>query len=161
MKNLSKGRNMWFNLSLILASALVLTSALSFYYYSNYTMAEQRYKDTLSSLNDVSYKVNILIKYSNGTKTWHNQTIIPVGWSLFNTTLKVTGGKVEGSWSSFGVFVTSINGVSGTGPKYWLWFTWDEGNKGWTSGQTGADSYIMKPGDTIGWLLTDDWKATP
>jgi hypothetical protein len=80
-------------------------------------MAEQRYKDTLSSLNDISYKVNILIKYSNGTKTWHNQTIIPIGWSLFNATLKVTGGKVEGSWSSFGVFVTSINGVSGTGPK--------------------------------------------
>jgi len=157
----STGRNVWFITSLVAVSALVLTSALSFHYYAQYVAAEKRYTDTLSSLNDVSYKVNILVKYSNGTKSWYNQTIIPIGWSLFNATSKATGGKVEGSWSSFGVFVTSINGVKGVGPDYWLWFTWDASKKEWVSGPTGADSHIMKQGETVAWLLTADWTATP
>lgn len=158
---MSKSRSIWFTSSLVLASALVLTSALTVYYNAQYVAAEKRYTDTLSSLNDVSYKVNIMINYGNGTKTWYNQTIIPVGWSLFNATSKATGGGVEGTWYSFGVFVTSINGVGGTESLYWLWFTWDDVENKWVSGQTGADSYIMSHDETAAWLLTDDWTATP
>ena len=158
---MERTRNVWFTATLVLASALVLTSALSFYYYAQYVGSEKRYTDTLSSLNDVSYRVNILIKHSNGTRNWYNQTLIPVGWSLFNATKKITGDRVEGTWSSFGVFVTSINGVKGIGPNYWLWYAWDGGEKKWIQGATGSESYILKQGETVAWLLTSDWMATP
>jgi hypothetical protein len=148
-------------ISLVLASALVLTSALTLHYYSQYVTAEKRYTDTLSSLNEVSYKVNILINYGNGTKRWYNMTTIPIGWSLFNATLRATGGRVEGTWYSFGVFVTSINGVKGTSSKSWLWFSWDKAKSRWNQGATGSESYILKQGDIVGWLLTSEWTATP
>ena len=154
-------RNTWFTISLVLISGLVLTSGLSFYYYAQYSATEKKYTDTLSSLNEISYKINILIKYSNGTKSWYNQTIIPIGWSLLNATQKATGDRVKGNLYPFGFFVTSINGVEGTGSYSWLWFMWDNSKKEWTSGTSGADSYIMKQADTVAWLLTNDWSATP
>lgn len=154
-------RSVWFTVSLALASGLVLTSALAFYYYSQYVTAEKRYADTLSSLNEISYKVNILINYGNGTKRWYNQTTIPVGWSLFNATSRATRGNVEGISYPFGVFVTSINGVKATGTKFWLWFSWDKAKGKWHQGDTGAESYIMKQGDIVGWLITSDFTATP
>lgn len=158
---MNKVRNIWFTLSIFLASAVVITSSLAFSYYSNYVASEQRYKDTLSTLDGISYKVNIMIEYSKDSKTWYNQTVIPIGWSLFNATAKATGGKIEGQWYSWGVFVTSINSVSGTGPKYWLWFTWNNSKKEWVYSQSGADSYIMKQGEIVSWFLTDDFSATP
>jgi hypothetical protein len=161
MTDLSKSHNVWFTISLLLVSGLVLTSAVATYYYIRLTAAEKLYADTLSSLNDVSYRVNLLIEYGNGTKTWRNQTIIPVGWSLYNTTSKVTGGRIEGTWFSFGFFITSINGVQGTGPSYWSWYTWEREQSKWVPGASGAGSYIMKQGDVVAWLLTSDFSATP
>ena len=161
MNDLSKSHNVWFTISLILVSGLVLASSLAAYYYAQYTFADKRYVDTLSSLNDISYRVNLLIDYGNGTKTWRNQTIIPVGWSLFNTTTKATGGRIEGTRFSFGFFITSINGVQGTGPSYWSWYMWDREQSKWVPGASGAESYTMKQGDVAAWLLTSDFNATP
>ena len=161
MNDLNKSHNVWFTISLILVSGFVLASSLAAYYYAQYRAADKRYVDTLSSLNDVSYSVNLLIEYSNGTKAWHNQTIIPVGWSLLNTTHKVTGGRVDGTQYAFGFFVTSINGVQGTGPSYWSWYTWEKEQSKWVLGASGAESYTMKQGDVAAWLLTSDFNATP
>lgn len=154
-------RNTWFTISLVLTSALVLTSGLTINYYGQYVDAEKNYLNTLSSLNDVSCKVNILIDYRNGTREWYNQTIIPVGTSVFNATSKAVGGKIEGQQYSFGVFVTSLNGVRAIGSNSWLWFNWDSAQNRWTLGASGPESYILKQGDAVGWLLTDDWAATP
>jgi hypothetical protein len=158
---LGTGRNIWFTLSLVLVSALVITSELSVHFYAQYVIAEEKYTNTLLSLKDVSYEVNLLINYNNGTKRWYNQTIVPIGYSLFNATIKITDGQVEGSWSDFGVFVTAINGVQGSGPEYWLWFRWDETENRWMSGATGPNSHIITQGETAAWLLTNDWAATP
>jgi uncharacterized protein YbdZ (MbtH family) len=154
-------RNKWFTIALVLAAAVVLTSATTFYSYANWMSTEERYQTTLASLQDLSYTVNVLIKSENNQSVWHNHTRIPIGWSFYNTTEKVTNGHIEGSWGEFGVFVTSINGVDGNGPAYWLWFTWDETAKQWTSGMTGADAHIMRQNETVAWLLTEDWMATP
>ncbi len=158
---MSAGRNIWFTLSLALVSALVITSALAVYYYSHYVTAEEKYANTLLSLHGVSYEVNLLIEYQNGTRVWHNQTLIPIGWPLYNATVKVTGGNVEGSWSDFGVFVTAINDEPGYGPEYWLWFTWDMTEERWVLGATGSERHILQQGETAAWLLTSDWTATP
>ena len=149
-------RNVWFTVSLALISALVLTSGLTFYYYSRYVTAEKQYLDTLSSLNEVSYKVNILINYGNGTKRWYNQTTIPIGWSFLNATLKATEGKVEGTWYPFGVFVTSINGVRGTGQQFWLWFHWDKAKGKWLPCAEAGQAAVgpqprYRPGTTGSW----------
>jgi hypothetical protein len=92
---------------------------------------------------------------------WYNETRIPIGWSFYNATNKITNGNVEGIWSEFGVFVTAINGVEGSGPQYWIWFTWDEATKQWTSGATGTDVHILRQNEIVAWYLTDDWMATP
>jgi hypothetical protein len=161
MTDLGKSHNVWFTISLVLVSGLVLASSLAAYYYAQYRAADKRYVDTLSSLNDVSYSVNLLIEYSNGTKAWHNQTIIPVGWSLLNTTYKVTGGRVDGTRYSFGFLVTSINGVKAMGDISWLWYTWDTNQRIWVLGASGSESYSMKQGDVVAWLLTSDFSALP
>ena len=152
---------MWFTIAIVLASAVVLTSASTFYYYTSWVSAEERWQTTLTSLQDLSYTVNVLIQSGDDQVVWHNQTRIPIGWSLYNTTKKVTDGNINGLWSEFGVFVTSINDVEGTGSTYWLWFTWDENAKQWLLGMTGVDTHIMRQDETVAWLFTDDWMATP
>jgi hypothetical protein len=154
-------RNKWFTIALVLAAVASLTSATTFYSYANWQLTEERYQTTLTSLEDLSYTVNVLIKTRDDHEEWYNQTRIPIGWSFYNTTEKITNGNVEGIWSEFGVFVTSINGVEGNGPKYWIWFIWDETGKQWTSGATGSDAYIMRQNETVAWYLTDDWMTTP
>ncbi|UCH37626.1 MAG: hypothetical protein JSV76_00115 [Candidatus Bathyarchaeota archaeon] len=151
----------WFTITLVLITVIVLTSATTFHYYSNWVLAEERYRTTLESLQDLSYTVNVLIQSGDNQIAWYNDTRIPIGWSLYNTTEKVSKGQINGVWSEFGVFVTSINNVDGNGPAYWLWFTWDEHAKQWSSGMTGADAHIMRENETVAWLLTEDWMATP
>ncbi len=48
---------------------------------------------------------------------------------------------------SFGDLVTSINGVSGNGPKYWTFYI--NGKEA----SVGAGSYISKNTDTLKWVL--------
>lgn len=152
---------MWFTIALVLATAVVLMSATTFHYYTNWVSAEERYRITMASLHDLSYTVNVLILSEDNHAAWYNQTRIPIGWSLYNTTEKVVDGNINGLWSEFGVFVTSINDVDGNGPAYWLWFTWDAHVNRWISGMTGANAHIMRQNETVAWLLTDDWMATP
>jgi hypothetical protein len=48
---------------------------------------------------------------------------------------------------SFGYLVTSINGVTGNGPKYWTFFV--DGK----AASVGASTYVTKDTDTIMWKL--------
>ena len=152
-------RNIWFTLSLILSSALILTTTLTVYFYTSYREAEKRYANTLSTLSAVTYPVKILIKYDNGTKIWYNQTLIPIGWSLLQATNKTTEGKVVGEKFSFGMFVTSINGVPGKGPVYWIAYSWN-GSK-WDLLNIGSDQFILKQGEIVAWYLTGDLNKMP
>lgn len=85
----SKGRGVWFLISICLLIVIVINTSLTVYYYQGYMNKEKQYNEIIAKLEEVSYTVNILIEY-NETKVWYNQTIIPIGWSLFNATLKVT-----------------------------------------------------------------------
>lgn len=55
--------------------------------------------------------------------------------------------KVEVKHYSFGDQVISINGVKGSGPKYWTFYV-----NGKTS-NVGAGSYVTKKGDKLEWKL--------
>jgi len=107
------------------------------------------------SVETITLRVSLLVKYDNGTGVWFNNTLIPVGWNLFNLTLYALGGRVDYQAYPFGVFVTGINGVNQYGSHYWFWYRWDPEARDWTLGETGADSYILKRDDVLAWYLAD------
>ena len=55
--------------------------------------------------------------------------------------------ETETEDSSFGEFVTTINGVEGNGPKYWLFYVNDE------AATVGSSEYVTHDGETIEWRL--------
>lgn len=141
--------------SLLLLVAIAIDSSLTVYYYQGYVNKEKQYTDLTAKLKEVSYNVNILIKYDNGTKTWYNQTIIPIGWSLFNATLKITNGKVTYLTSFGSPFITTINGVKGSGSYMWMWYSWNTASSSWKLGETGANAYVLNDRDVVAWYLVD------
>jgi len=147
-------RNIWFITSICLLIGIVITSSYTVYYYQAYVTMEKQYKDTAAKLKDVSLTVNILVKYSNGTKTWYNQTLIPVGWSLFNATKKATHDNIEYLYPE-NPFITAINGVKQIGALYWMWYTWNATSSSWKIVWSGANDYILRDKDTIAWYLVD------
>ena len=149
--------NVWFMLSLVLACTTVLASAMAVYYYMNYSSSERRYADTVAALDSLTYSVRILLKYSNGTQQWYNQTRIPIGWSFIQATNKTTGGKVLGQKYSFGTFVTSINGVTGNGPEFWFAYSWN--GKNWVLLEIAPEQYTLKQGEIVAWYLNDGSKT--
>lgn len=155
---MSRSSNIWFAIALAMICSTAIASTIAVYYYMSYTSMEKLYTETLTSLDSLTYNVNILIKYGN-KKVWYNQTRIPIGWSLLQATNKTTGGRVLGQTYSFGTFVTEINSVRGTGPEYWIAYTWN-GTK-WTSLEVSPEHYILRQGETVAWYLTDDWSKTP
>jgi len=172
---MSKISNIWFSATLILIITTVIGLGTTLHFYQSYVNADKQYEDSLKTINDltetlqeisnnltttaqnlqeVSFTPKILIKYNNGTKEWHNQTFIPIGWSLFNATDKITNGNIEYG-QTFGIFITSINGVKQDPPDYWLWYLWDDNSTSWTFGPIGAGAYRLKSEDIVAWYLSD------
>ncbi|MBO3804217.1 MAG: hypothetical protein JTT11_10205 [Candidatus Brockarchaeota archaeon] len=149
-----KAINPWFVSSLCLAATLVISLGLVLHYYMAYTTLEQDYAHLLSDLRGLTYSVNLLVEFSNGTKAWYNGTLVPIGWSLFNMTLR-TVGEVEYQTMYGSVVVTGIMGERSSGSLFWLWYSWDQSAKDWVLGNVGADQYILREGDTVAWYLAD------
>ena len=150
-----KGRNIWFFVSICLLVVTAINASLTIYYYGKYANAEKLYNDIAVKLKDVSYNVNILIKYENGTKVWYNQTTIPIGWSLFNVTLKITNGNVIYSTAYGSPYITAINGMKSSGSYAWIWYTWNSSSAKWTVGVTGSNDYVLRDKDVAAWYLTN------
>jgi hypothetical protein len=111
---------------------------------------------TLSTqLDEVSITVDLLVDFGNGTKVWHNDTRVPIGYTLLNLTYSKLR-PVEYTVYPFGVFVNKIMGVPNQGTWYWLW--WEYGQKGWKMGETGADVVKLKDGGIYAWIYTDTSK---
>lgn len=146
---------------LLIAVVLIFTALLAG--ETLYLAGLRRQLDTLtqevealrSSVEPITLRASLLVKYDNGTEEWFNSTLVPVGWTLFNLTLYALGGRVDYQVHPFGVFVTGINGVNQHGDYYWFWYRWDPEARDWTLGETGADSYILKRGDVLAWYLAD------
>ena len=129
--------------------ALVATLA-SVYYYGLYVET----RATFEQLKSLAIDINVLLDYGNQTMNWHNQTVI-AGSTAFEALLAVTK-KVEYKTSAYGVFVSSINGVSNvvetpTSGRAWLWYWWNATSLKWTDLLRASDVYILKPGDSIAW----------
>jgi len=115
--------------------------------------------DTLmKEVESVTLRASLLVKYGNGTKQWFNNTIIPIGWTLFNLTIYDLKGNVNYEEYPFGIVVTSINGVSQHESYYWLWYRWDLEKRDWVPGETGPDACLLQNGDVLAWYLADTSK---
>jgi hypothetical protein len=137
---------------------LVLTS-YGFLYYSQQVSTLQSDNDYVRSrLSSVSDTVNVAVDFGNGTRTWYNDTYVPVGSSVFNATYISTGGRVTTQVYSLGnvseVFVTGILGLSGSASSYWLWYYFDNATHQWAEADVGADSFLAVQGGTYLWNYT-------
>lgn len=128
-----------------------VTTITTIYYYGQYTETRKTF-DELKSL--VIY-VNVLLDYGNGTQNWYNRTITQAGSTALDALLAVTT-NVDYKMYSFGVLVTSINGVQNvvetpTTGRAWLWYYRNATATEWTFPLTGANVYILRPDDSIAW----------
>jgi len=143
----------------------VLASALAAYNYlraETLSMEINSLKGELRNVNSTYAKlreriihIDIAIDYGNGTLEWHNHTLLPKGSTVLKALLIVASEVVykRGKW---GVYITSINGVSerilSKSEGYsWMWYIYD-GSKGeWILGPVAADKYELPDGAIIKW----------
>jgi hypothetical protein len=78
-----------------------------------------------------------------------NGTLVKYSGMEGSTALDIlkSGAQVQTEDSSFGEFVTSINGVEQTDSKYWLFYVNDQ------AASVGAADYVTNEGDTVEWRL--------
>ncbi|MGC8831415.1 MAG: hypothetical protein ACP5PQ_02390, partial [Thermoproteota archaeon] len=139
---------------MLVVTALLFSTLLvgeTFYLVSLKTQLDTLVKEVES----VTLRVSLLVKYDNGTETWFNNTVIPIGWTLLNLTAYDLKGRVDYEVYSFGISVTGINGVSQHENYYWLWYKWNPEEHDWVMGETGPDAYLLKNGDVLAWYLAD------
>ena len=116
----------------------------------NLTGVEARYAELRRNVG----LVTVYIDYGNGTVTrYENVAMSTVHPTAFLALISVADAEFQ--TSSFGVFVTSINGVkqSVEESKFWLYYAYEEG-KGWTSPPVAADKYPLADGASISWNFT-------
>ncbi len=150
----------WRMTSLVLFATLIVMGMATLVLYTRLIDIEQRYQDTVESLNGVTYSISLQINYGNGTKVWYNDTRIPIGFSLFNETMLVTNGKVKATYypQYEAYFINSINSVGGDPARpNWAWITWrfNEQVGKWETYNAGAEDIYPKNGDIIAWYYED------
>lgn len=131
----------------------VTATAFTGYYYLQYRQLE----DTLKTMQSLVLKVNVLMNYGNGTKEWHNNTLVPAGSTVFNATVAIA--EVDYSlWNEY-VLIDAINGLKGTKDLGWIWWIWDPSTSEWKQVLEAANKHVLVEGDTIGWNY-QSWAST-
>ncbi|MGD8543604.1 MAG: DUF4430 domain-containing protein [Candidatus Bathyarchaeota archaeon] len=133
-------------------------TAVAGYYIAQYNTYQNEYENLASEMESILL-VNILTSYGNGTKTWYNNTALPLGSTAFKATLTIA--DVKYTESELGIFVTSINGVVGNSTHFWLYWGWDGETSEWIFPDVGASEYILDRGDTIAWTYVSEYPPPP
>lgn len=146
-------------LAFILLVWAIIASTAAAYYYGGHVKYKTLFEGVSSRLSEVSVSVNIALDYNNGTRTWYNNTVLPLGATLLNATLKIA--EVDYTIGKYGAFINSINNVENNIEKnmYWLWWKWS-GDK-WKIGEVACDRYMLKDEDTIIWIYQSTAKFPP
>ncbi|MFQ6085934.1 MAG: hypothetical protein ACE5OY_06705 [Candidatus Bathyarchaeia archaeon] len=140
-------RDKWFWATIGTLCWAIAASLLGGYYY----MQSQSLTAAVGEYERFTMRVNLCIDYGNGSRTWYNETLVPMGCNLLTATKEVA--DVESTfWPEYmASFVDSINGVANNATHYWMWSYWDEGSGTWAHGQVGADLYPLSPGHRALW----------
>jgi len=157
-----KGTNIWYPLALVLVAVTVISAGSAIYFYQSSATYEGRYRELTKKLEGTVYQVNYL--FNDGqNRVWHNETLVPVGWTLFNLTLKMADGDVEYAFGEYGAFVNAIEGVGLMKDKthesyFWLWWRFNPEEQSWVMGESSSDFYHLSDGDTVAWTYSDTSK---
>lgn len=141
-------------ISVLLVGAVILSSSLAGYYFYQFSLVSEAYSSTLESLDGLSYEIDLIINFGNGSKSYFNQTIIPIGFNMYNATLFATDGRVDATYfPEFDAhFVNSIMGLGGDEGFGWSAWAFDERVGEWRGLDVGADLFILKDGQSIAWF---------
>lgn len=131
------------------------------YYFNEANNYSRLYDDAKSLLQSSKINVNLLIRYPDGTMTWHNNTQAQLGDSLFDFTSDVL--KVDYTEFPFGAYVKGINNVQEQPERnrFWLWWYWTGSDFGWVQGPVGADAFKLREGSIVAWYLQDASQIPP
>lgn len=140
----------WILAAILLAWALASTT-VGAYYYTEYDKNLRLAQDLKQKLGEVSFSVNLGVDYGNGTRTWYNDTVIPVGATVYNATKSVA--TVEPDPKIGPSFIIAINGArqDGSQSMYWIWWIWDQTEHKWTVGPVANNEYVLSDGQTVIW----------
>jgi hypothetical protein len=162
VENRSKNSNNWKLLALVVTGILSISLMMNLYVYSEFTNSEIKYNNIIRDLDDISYSIDFLINYGNGSKTWINNSRIPVGFNLFNITLKLTEGNVEADYypQFESHFIKSVNGVGvNDNPEMqnWAWIAWNFNKESyeWELFDMSSDMVYPVNRDVIAWYFQD------
>lgn len=158
MKN---AKGMWVLATSLLAWAVAAT-IIGSYYYVQYTNYYSSYQSLAKELKIVSMSVNIAIDYGNGTRVWHNGTVLSLGATLFNATVRVANPELHPTYGE--AFIIAINGViqDENENMYWSWWVWDNTEHKWILGPVGSNEYTLQDGQSVIWYYSKaEWPAQP
>jgi hypothetical protein len=128
----------------------IAATGFAAFYYTQYASLRELYTEAF-------IKADICLNYGNGTKVWHNETLIAAGSSVLDLTMKVARVDTTTRPGHKGVGVAAINDVAQVeDPEqglyvYWFWFLFDPEAEQWVLGPAMPSEYELKPGDVICW----------
>ena len=143
------------SLILLLSAFAVLSFSGSLYMYNEYMILNQNYQAIQENIDNVSINIDFIVDFGNGTIIYFNQTRVPVGFSMYNSTEFIIGEENVDSiyYSDFNsYFVNSLLGT-GNNPDY-AWSTWQY-QQDWELLEIGSNLFIPKDGQTIAWYYQD------
>jgi len=157
-----KGRGIWFPLALALLVTTVIGVGSAIYFYQSSAVYESLYHGLVKKVEGTLYGVNYLIN-DGQSRVWHNDTLVPVGWTLLNLTLKMADGDVNYTFGEYGAIVNAIKGVGLNKDEahqsyFWLWWRFDPFKQGWVMGESSLDSYRLRDGDIVACSYSDTSK---
>jgi len=154
------GAGRWRLLSIVLIGLTVVLGMGDILLYSQLSLTEEKYRGIVESLGRLSYSIDMLIDYGNGSQVWYNDSRIPLGWSLYNATVLILGDRVKSTYypQYNSHMIVSIDGVGGEPElKTWAWIIWhyNEESHKWEAYELGADFIVPKDGEKVAWHYQD------
>lgn len=154
--------NIWAPLALVLIVTTVIGAGSALYFYQSSAAYEALYRGLVEKLEGTVYQVDYLVN-DGQSRVWHNDTLIPVGWTLLNLTVKMADGDIDYTLGEFGAYVSAIEGVGLIKDEehesyFWLWWRFDPARGRWVMGESSSDSYHLRDGDMVAWSYSDTGK---
>ena len=140
---------------LLLSAIAVLAFSGALYMYNEYRVLDQNYQAIQENIDDVSINIDFIVDFGNGTILYFNQTRIPVGFSMYDSTKFIIGeDNVDSTYySDFDSYF--VNSLLGTGNNaIYAWSAWHY-QQDWELLEVGTNLYIPKNGQTIAWYYQD------
>ena len=118
----------------------------------------------------VTLAVSVGINYGNQTVEWHNETVVPAGFSLFQLTQEIA--TVDPRYDPLAkpghMFIEAINDKEEYIAHHlgysegcsWLWYYWDDNKQDWIQGPVGCDAWMLKDGGVYKWSF-EYWRWPP